>query len=446
MSYVLSGLITFAMIALAVFTKRQEGRWLAPGVFFSLLWAIYVAVSLFFVSNPESHLPGLMWILLSCGCVCAGANFARAMLLRTMIARGTLRQPRSSTTADSASTSQIPTRTIRLPALRTITLVLVLLGLGEIVYIFGQRGVSIQDAFSLTAMAQVSSANRVEFTYGDRRQSQLEWVVFVLVYASTLFGGAYCRLAPNRAGQVLGIMTVMNSAVFGTLYGSRMGVLFGGSFWIAAFLAAHVLVVGRSRKSDLIFLLRIWGYSGAILLGFSVATMAIRYRFLDAPRAVERHLAETFVFVPAFCEWFRAEGLTDRERLWGFRTFWKAYELMGVIEDPELPIPVEQTSSNIFTVYRGLIDDFGPFGSCMALFAFGIMASASYLAVQNGRASFMPLLIFSYAYTFLSTSFSLFTYNAPNVAMLIFALYFVVRRIGAKPGIELSSATVLAQP
>jgi hypothetical protein len=104
-----------------------------------------------------------------------------------------------------------------------------------------------------------------------------------------------------------------------------------------------------------------------------------------------------------------------------------------VIENPEAPIPVEATSSNIFTVFRGLIEDFGPVGSCLVLFAFGAASSLSYLAVQHGRASLLPALIVSYAYTFLSTSFSLFTYNAPNLALLIFTGYFLLRRIHHSP-------------
>jgi oligosaccharide repeat unit polymerase len=451
-------LIALAMVLLAVFSQRQEHRWLAPDAFFCLLWGLYCGVSLAFVSQPERHIPGLLWILLSCVCVFTGSTVARSLAVRTRLAAGSTRLAVRGSRGNGASKSDrpamgrsaseparvsrlpqaAPTRRVRLPAFRSLTILLVLMGLGEIVFIFAQRGVSLQGILSLSAVAQVSAANRVEFTYGDRRQSTVEWVVFVLVYAGTLFGGAFFRFARTWTGKLVSLLTVINAATFAMLYGSRMGVLFGGSFWIAAFLAAHVLEAGARRKSDLRLLLRILSYSGAILLGFSIITMSIRYQLLDAPRALGRHLSETFVFVPAFCEWFADETATDPwlsegKRLWGFRSFWKLYELCGVIENPEAPIPVEATSSNIFTVFRGLIEDFGPVGSCLVLFAFGAASSLSYLAVQHGRASLLPALIVSYAYTFLSTSFSLFTYNAPNLALLIFTGYFLLRRIHHSP-------------
>jgi|GEM_PF-4648271 len=455
----IAALIALAMILLAVFSQRQGQRWLAPDAFFCLLWGLYCGVSLAFVSRPERHIPGLLWILLSCGCVFVGSTVARSLVVRTRLAGGSTRlRPRAphrnSTDAANAAAIQTPVdryagrpvrgpargpaRIVRLPAFRSLTVLLVLMGLGEIVYIFAQRGVSLQGILSLSAVAQVSAANRVDFTYGDRRQSTVEWVVFVLVYAGALFGGAYFRFARTRRGKLIALLTVVNAATFAMLYGSRMGVLFGGSFWISAYLAAHILEAGARRRSDLRLLARILGYSAAILLGFSILTMSIRYQFLDAPRALGRHLSETFVFVPAFCEWFADEcasdpWLSERKRLWGFRSFWKLYELCGVIESPELPIPVEETSSNIFTVFRGLIEDFGPIGSCLVLFLFGAAANLSYLAVQYGRASFLPALIVAYAYTFLSTSFSLFTYNAPNLALWIFAGYFLLRRIHLAP-------------
>jgi oligosaccharide repeat unit polymerase len=157
--------------------------------------------------------------------------------------------------------------------------------------------------------------------------------------------------------------------------------------------------------------------------------MGIRYYYLANDRDIQRNLSDSFVFVRAFCVWFRAEGLADRELLWGFRTFWKAYEYLGVQEHPESSIFVEESSSNIFTAFRGLLEDFGPLGSCLVMFVLGFVGSIGYRNVVAGRASSLPVLIFVFAYGLLSTSFSLFTYNAPNVAMALFCVYFLMRTV-----------------
>jgi hypothetical protein len=281
---------------------------------------------------------------------------------------------------------------------------------------------------TLSAAAEVSGSNRLDYIYGDNNQSTAEWWLFVMLYANAFLGGLVTRLGTRKIDYILGGFSLLLMSYVGTLYGSRMGVLFGGGFWLSSFIAAQVMAGGTLRLNDSRFLLKIGIYSFSIIVGLSIATMAVRYQNIDDGRSIQRHMAETFVFVPAFCLWFKADGLYVDELLWGYRMFWKAYECIGIQREIEHSILVEQTSSNIFTVFRGLIEDFGLVGSCLFLGFFGMFGNYSYRRVMEGQVLYLPALSLVFAYTLIGTSFSLFSYNAPNVSIALFCLFIWFRR------------------
>jgi hypothetical protein len=186
-----------------------------------------------------------------------------------------------------------------------------------------------------------------------------------------------------------------------------------------------LLLTGRNRAGDTRFLLRIGLYSFVILVGCSIAVMAIRYKYIADSRSIARHMSETFIFVPAFCKWFAQTDVSRVEPLWGFRTFWKTFERMGFTYEPEEVIFVEQTSSNIYTLFRGLIEDFTLVGSCLWLFMVGFIGKLAFRGVVRGKPAFLPMLAVIYAYIFVGTSFSLFSYNVTNAATTIFIVHFL---------------------
>ena len=95
-------------------------------------------------------------------------------------------------------------------------------------------------------------------------------------------------------------------------------------------------------------------------------------------------------------------------------------------------IDVGFSSSNIFTVFRGLIEDFGIVGALVWLFGFGAVGGMAYQRVLEGLRGFLPLLTLAFAFTFVSVSFSLFAYAAPTLAIFFFFTYFLaVHRLEA---------------
>jgi len=174
-----------------------------------------------------------------------------------------------------------------------------------------------------------------------------------------------------------------------------------------------------------------------IILGLSTVSMFIRYQETSSAieKATER-FSDHFIYFPAFAQWFSSEGWQFSDLLWGYRTFTRIYELFGVEHDIQYAVLTQRGPSNIFTVLRGLIEDFSPIGALGWLFAFGILGGASYRRVLEGRKGYLPILTVIYAFTFTSMVFSLFTYTTPTLALILFWGYFVICSIGARDTIS----------
>ena len=123
-----------------------------------------------------------------------------------------------------------------------------LAGVGEVVLLFARQDFSLSAALSYAVVAQVTEFNRAEYLSGAIDQGVAERLAFLCMYGGALFGGMLFRLSRSLLESILALTPLVLLLVVFGLYGSRMGALYGGSFWIGAYLATTILV-GRGRAT-----------------------------------------------------------------------------------------------------------------------------------------------------------------------------------------------------
>lgn len=395
-------LVSIVIGAVAVFARRIEGSWTAPAVFLPAVWAGLVGAFALLFPALDEYYAGSLWILASCVAFLAG----------TMVAHGHLWKEARETPRDRVRD--------RLPLLVPFVVLGNLAGVAEIVYLFARRNAS---PFSIIDIVALVTANRAgNYGWAQLTQQPIEWFAFVALYTGALFGGVLFRLSRRRWERAAAVMAVVFVALVFALYGSRFGALYGGSFWLAAYLSTSSLTSGEGAK-DARILLRLGAVAILILGGASVGTQVLRYWTQLDQIGWRSILADGFSFVGAFSIWFRDHGLVWSDFTWGARTFTKLVAPFGVSEAPLSSIDVDFTYSNIFTVFRDLLEDFGVVGSLVFFALGGFIARATFVALRGGSIGALPLG--ALVYTFVLTSFatSVFFYTAPTAALALFAAY-----------------------
>ena len=414
-------LILSLIITVAFFARFNEGSWLSPGAFFAMLWSLYILCALFFIEDFDTLGTALLWILLSCWTIHFGCLFGKSLTTRT----------------ERASNNIHATNLGDFPYLKKILLIFTMMGLIEICYISYTTGFSMTTFLSLESISGVSAGHRAEFYFGELNQGVIERILFIFVYAAPLFGGLLYKLTPSKWVKIFTAISLFVVVFVGTLYGSRMGVLFGGSFWISAHMATHLLTRTTKRIRDRGYMFKILAISVLVITGLSLLVMIIRYEETSIITAdiLLYNLSDQFAFLPAFAQWFQSEGMRFSDLTLGHRTFGRTYELLGMhFADKYFYSPTDLgfTTSNVHTVFRDLIEDFSPVGALVCLFLLGMVGGVSYRRVLRGERNFLPVLTTIYVFTFTSFSFSLFVYTGPTLALVIFLVYFLCFRRGLR--------------
>lgn len=402
----LSLLVVLAGFALlSVVSWRLERSWIAPSTVWPIAWGLYAVAAIPYMADLPHYVPGLLWILLNCAVFLMGSVLSLGFVFS--------RERWSGEPND------------RFPYLFAIVSFLALAGLASLAIAVRSLGFSVVDLLSFQGLAKMAALSRAVFYFGDVQQAGLARVLVVLAYTGPLFGGLYFAVARRRMQRVIGLVPLFAITLVGTVYGSRMGVLFGGSFWVAAFMAGRLLgTADRPGARTRLFFL-VGGLSFALLAVLSTVIQFIRY-FLGSQKTAELILADQFGFLAAWATWFRESGGAESGLAAGFYSFERIGRMLG-FDRPAFPaIDVGFTTSNVYTVFRTLIQDYGTFGSLIVVLAAGFVGSLAYRAVIAGRPAWLATLTLVYAFMFAGMAVSVFSYTGPTVGAAFFIAYIVV--------------------
>ncbi|MFC6337426.1 oligosaccharide repeat unit polymerase [Pseudomonas sp. CCM 7891] len=283
------------------------------------------------------------------------------------------------------------------------------------------------------------------------------------VYAGKRYSG---EIIPTIYAQ-LGLQCSYYTAVFGGLvYGSRGAAKGKLKLLLFAFLPALLVMFLQSAKGLLFFsvflflgsvlvtriynknytLLNYKGIRSLTLYGLLVFPLVIAsflsrgvYQLGDTALILNRLrfylVTYSSVHLPAFSDWFSerylGESLMNYKHdtlTMGFYTFMSLFQLAG--DDRSVPMGIydeyyaygDFVKGNLFTVFRGLINDFGLLGSLFFAFVVGLFCNFGYWRLLCHRNSMFAVLFFVY---FVAISYQ--TYIISSMSWLTIPLVFIVQ-------------------
>ncbi len=402
-------LVAVLTLCLATFSRIVEGSWVAPAPFFAGMWSFYLLCAAPFFVGTDTVAAGTLWIWLCCFSVVLGS----------ILAHGAANPPSPDRLYSKSDGFQ-------LPYLVPICITAVLVGAGEIAFIFARRDFSFTNIVSYAAIVNITVANRAEFIFGGAQQPTGELLALAVLYTSTFFGGLLFRQARTAGQKILGCSTLIVLVVVFALFGSRMGALYGGVFWISAYVVAHILAIPEGETVGAGFFFKTGATAAVLLIGLSSLTQALRYSQETGGLNWFRIIADPFGFVAAFNIWFERHGWQMSNFTDGARTFRKIAGLLGAKALPIPAISVGFTSSNIFTVFRDLIEDFGSVGALIFLGLFGMIGRLAFMRVVAGSLRAAPWLIVVLAFSLTTFSSSIFFYSITMLATGLMWIYFII--------------------
>ena len=405
--------VLLAMVILAVISRLYNQSWLEPGSFFLVVWFGFIVLPL--IVAPENPIyPFSIWYIFS---------FAVAILLGSAV----WNKVDPATRLGKALTMGVPLDRYA-NILFNFTLVFTAIsiaGVGVLIFSGMSRYNLTFDLFSLSSLPNLFYVDR------DTGIFTLSWSVkglMYLVYTAALLGGITYRLLQEWK-RYFCLLPLLIALFYGLTLAVRSGIMLSIILWFSGWCGAKVYMKDQTFKIktvglavvSLIFFVFIfisvnWLRSGA---DDSFLIMAL----LDNARITY------FGHLTAFSTWIN--GYQYKSLAFGANTFSGPLDLFGVI-DRKIGFYEENIYlsghgyTNIFTFFRGLVEDFSIPGTLLAGFVIGLLARLVYNRCCYGQCLWLLPLTLFYAFILYSPIISIFNYNSAIMAWVITSIPLVL--------------------
>lgn len=416
------------LVLVAVVCRLRQRSWLAPGAFYTLTWVGFGTLPVLVAPGYEVSPTAVWWLV----------AFSLTVFVGTEVGR--------SRVGDPSVPHPLPRSPDRLVSRRTLGGLLVvyaLLGLLSTVLFLRSLGYGLSGILYLGIVTEIGREVSVARYTEGLAPSGISLFLVSAIYAGGALGGAYTAFfthSQKRDGFWLGLLPGLPALFAGLVTTAKLGMIFTVILWLAGFLSVQVWVQGS--RTRLFTKRRV--LVGSIFAGVAAALFTslnlIRYGWVGEGRGLDAFLrmrVYAFGHLSAFSQWF----LEDGEKLLslgpGVFTFAGPIDALGLGQRAQgvygEPVSVARDGfTNVFSLYRGLIEDFGVLGTVVFLFAMGVVGGAAYKCTLSGSAGIrgrlgIAVLLLFYANTLSGSLVSIFTFNTLLIGIGIFGLHFVVR-------------------
>ena len=306
--------------------------------------------------------------------------------------------------------------------LAIISSVLTLVGLIGLIRYSYQEFQLLNNAISLLILPQEFAADRYGgIQYLPTNIKLLSYMIYpAAVSIGALVGGRFWR-------QWTRLIPILLSLGYGIIYSSRTVVILTIVSLVSADWAIRVLTEKKAQPQlkKLIVLLSI------AIVAFPIIFIMLQWlrQGLDSEFIFNEmvNIARTSMTgsISAFSQWYHHyHGLGFD---WGQNTFAGPFELLGFGERVQgfyLDFShVGETHINIYTAFRGLLQDFGFIGSIFFLLMFGFISAIVFYFVQKGWVALVPVLALLNGWVLFSPFISLFVNNSIIGGYILFYIF-----------------------
>lgn len=396
------------LVTLAVLARAGEGTWLAPGALFPLYWSVALIAPILFLPHDPVATGLILWITLAALVVFGAAAIAGRGGEAEVVGRG-------------AGAVARP--------LAVVTVVLACIGAAAPLVALERAGYGLAvftSVHRLVMAAAALSIGRYTETYVPPLASQ---AALPFLYAAPAFGGMLAALATRNKHKVIALVPFVPPLLMTASQTERTVTIASAMIWVSAYLASRLYLGKTAMFTRRHVIAGAVAGALAVMVFFAAAIARLGVTDLSYLSDVAIKIQGGFFgHARVLSEWFTSAAFnTPASPTWGQYTFAGLYDALGVGHRhlglfSNSVVLASGDETNIYTLFRPLIEDFTPLGSLAALGILGGGGGLAYVAVRRGSFRAVPLLAAFYLTVFYSLITSVWIYNSLMAAMVIFGV------------------------
>ena len=310
-------------------------------------------------------------------------------------------------------------------------IILFLLSLVNPLYTLTLHGFKLSALFSVSALLNMNETISEDRYSGRDITNTVNQIFLIFSYTAPLIGG-FCYRLGGKYTKVLSIMTLLSGLLVALTQAMKMGLITCIFLWLSGFI-----ICSYSYRLPIKLNLKYIVYS---LIGFIILmvvlflSLTLRFGLLNEKTielTIDKFISYALGSVSCFCIWYDSYDFLDLT--YGARTFWGISNPLGILERLQgaytefinIGLGDRLMITNVYTVFRFLIEDFGPWLSVILMGLLGYASKYCFknLLLHNHLFLNQTLLAAIYAYVMWSFATSFFAYTSYIVLFIV--AYFV---------------------
>jgi oligosaccharide repeat unit polymerase len=417
--------LSIALIGLAALMRTLTGTWLQPGSFFFLFWC-FAGILPMILAPHEPVGANAVWWLIAAGIAVSIGGYVGNGGFKTVI----LAQPGQATN-------------LELNIFAIVMSLSIVLGVGSSIAFLKASSIPLSDVFNLEKLVVVS--NRAYFqTYaesGAPPPPPISQALLPFVYLAPALGGIFFEMTRRKVGKLIALASFFPAVAVTILQTTKAAVLFAMVLWLSGYFATR-LRFGKLAVFTRGHLLTA-AVAGIALTVFFFAVSLARLASTDVSLlnvVLLKLISGAFGHMTVFSQWLAEYWNQPFEPTLGSVTFAGPLEMLGFSQRipglfASLIELVVGETSNIYTAFRPLIQDFGIPGALAILTLLGAVGGIGFRMIASGRWSGLPLLLVAYVTIFWTPITWFWIYNSltATVVAVGFTVFFIRFWRGARP-------------
>lgn len=414
MSVLLLIIVVVLMILLGYSLTRI---WINPAFILILYWAFFILASLYAFRNKYIwNLSGLFWITLACILFMVGYIIGGSILTKRSKVLSTIKL----FNRESHKLSNLSWNCI---------ILFILFGMTRVIIEVAINGFSLSMFFDLDSLINMNTSMAYDrYNGGGNTTNTAMQILSFFVYAAPLCGGYSFIYAETKVQKFLSFATLIPIVCSLLITNGKVGLISNVFLWVSGFFISYI---EKNRKAPSIKKGKIVKISLVLISVFGLLYFSMLLRIGDLSsrtRAIvnEKFMSYAFGQMPVFDSWFSNYRM-ELDYTIGQNTFLAIYKVLGFAERQQgVYGTINGFNSNIFTGFRGMIEDFGTIGGLIFFMILGGISGYFFnCLLLKQRVSVMSKVCLAsiYFFVFFSIFISPWTYTSYIMVFPIFAFY-----------------------
>lgn len=399
-------LIIFLLFLIKIFKIRL----MEPAGIYSIMWIFFIVGSIITLSAKyEFTFGGIIWLIITC--YISVISFKMVQSKNKVIMINQVRYP------------NIPWK---------LLIGLIILAMGSVLYTMITSGVSFSvfsDFSSLQDTAHTASVNR--YASDGQNGSIINQILGTFIYVSPICAGYSLVFAENKKEKLICFSSILPAILSMLLTAAKLAVV---TFVILFFVGYYVAYI-YSRKKVPYVNPKVFGLCcmGAILL-YALFYLSFVLRIGNGESNIgqvitDKLMVYAFGHIQGFDIWFDRYAFDMDKYGLGANTFLAVSSRMGIAEKKQGVYGViSGVCTNVYTQYRGLIEDFSPiFSIVLMIIFFMIVYKIYFYLLKNSKPHIFIQVLYSASLFWIVFNFvSAWAYTTYILAFIVYAFYLYI--------------------